>query len=320
MTPPPNKILVIGELNPDLIAIGLPTGPILGQEILAAGFRMVLGSASAIFACGMAKLGRTVTFVSKIGNDEFGRFCLESLEKHGISTSNVAQDSHSSTGVTVALSTGADRALVTYPGAVAELTIKDVDPDSFRGHAHLHMTSYFLQTGLQPDFGKIMNSARSAGLTTSFDPNADPSCSWQRDIWRVFDTTDIVFLNEIESQQLTGKGDPEAALAELCSVVPYVVIKLGAKGALAGNKDKKVFVPGFSVNAVDPTGAGDSFDAGFVHAFLAGREFRECLIMANACGALSTLQPGGTEGQASEDVVSEFLRDRQSLLELTGQR
>ena len=106
-------MLVIGELNPDLIALGLSGPPRVGHEILAADFQQVLGSASAIFACGVAKLGHPVRFVSKVGDDELGRFCLESLAHNGVPTDHITLDHLCRTGVTIALSTGADRALVT---------------------------------------------------------------------------------------------------------------------------------------------------------------------------------------------------------------
>ena len=79
-----NDIVVIGELNVDLIASGVRTGPVLGSEVLADDFNIALGSASAIFACGIARLGHSVSFVSRIGNDDFGHFCLESLVKRGV--------------------------------------------------------------------------------------------------------------------------------------------------------------------------------------------------------------------------------------------
>ena len=193
---------------------------------------------------------------------------------------------------------------------MADFKIRDIDRNLFRGQTHLHMTSYFLQTGLKPDFPEIMSWAKDAGLSVSFDPNADPSSRWRHEIWQVFEQTDILFLNETEAREFTGKDDPNRALVELSAAAPCVVIKLGARGALGGNRREKVFVPGFPVDAVDPTGAGDSFDAGFVHAYLSGKVLRDCLVVANASGALSTLKPGGTAGQASREMLTSFLRTR----------
>src|SRR5580700_6277375 len=120
-------VAVIGELNVDLVASGLTSAPVLGREVLAQDFQTVLGSASAIFACGAARLGHPVSFFSKVGNDEYGRFCLECLRKANISTENVRAVPTSKTGVTISLSTRSDRALVTVLGAISELSYKDLD-------------------------------------------------------------------------------------------------------------------------------------------------------------------------------------------------
>lgn len=116
-----NEIVVIGELNVDLIASGVSAGPVLGTEVLADDFTVTLGSASAIFSCGIARLGHSVTFVSRIGNDDFGHLCLESLAQRGIATDRIEIDVQSKTGVTVVVSTAEDRAMITFLGAIAEL-------------------------------------------------------------------------------------------------------------------------------------------------------------------------------------------------------
>src|SRR5580658_8239794 len=229
----PRPIAVIGELNVDLIASGLTSPPILGGEILAEDLQTVLGSASAIFACGAARLGHPVSFFSKVGDDEYGRFCLHCLKKAGISTKNVAAVPTSKTGVTISLSTRDDRALVTVLGAISELRHKDLDLQALRGHSHLHMTSFFLQTALRPSFPQILRQARKLGLTTSFDPNSDPTSSWGPDVWSVMDETTILFINQEEALHLTRKTNVREALKQLAERVPCVIIKLGPRGAIA---------------------------------------------------------------------------------------
>lgn len=301
------KVVVIGELNVDLIASGLANPPTLGHEILAADFQITLGSASAIFACGMSGLGHPVTFISQIGDDEFGEFCLRMLRRAGLQTDRVIKTSQLKTGVTLSLSTRRDRALVTYLGAIAELEREQIPLEVLDGHSHLHMTSYFLQQKLQPFFPQLFAEARQRGLTISFDPNADPALGWKEEIRAVIASTDILFVNESEAQQLTKRTDVNEALRALGADVPCVVIKLGAKGAAAIRGDEVEFVPGFQVDVVDTTGAGDSFAAGFVHGFLERRTLRECLELGNACGALSTLQAGGTAGQPDGAQLNQFL-------------
>jgi len=302
-----NEIVVIGELNVDLIASGLLETPVLGREILAADFTTTLGSASAIFASGAARLGRGVTFISRVGEDEFGRFCVDSLAAKNVSTEYIQIDRRSKTGVTMVLSTASDRALVTYLGAIGELSFDDVPLEIMDGHRHLHLTSYYLQTALQPDFPRLMRAARKSGLTTSFDPNSDPDQKRNENVLEVAGQTDILFVNEPEAKLLAGTDDVLEAGRKLNQRARTVVIKLGAKGSVGFEKGEIVSAGGFRVEAVDTTGAGDSFAAGFVHAFLDGRELKECLAIGNACGALSTSKPGGTDGQPSLAELDQFL-------------
>src|SRR5262249_1493677 len=147
---PNERVIVIGELNVDIVATGLVEQPILAGEILAEQITLELGSASAIFACGLARLGHEVTFISQVGNDLFGEFCLAQLRSIGISIRHVSRLPHIRTGVTLALSTRQDRALVTFPGAIETLNYKQLPATMFKGQRHLHMTSYFLQRALRP--------------------------------------------------------------------------------------------------------------------------------------------------------------------------
>ena len=307
---PPGKagaVAVIGELNVDLLVTGLTAVPKLGSETLAAAFETVLGSASAIFAAGVARLGRAVNFHSRVGNDDFGRFCLRALEARGIATGKVAVSDASRTGVTISLSTPSDRALVTYLGAIAELSYDDVPQSAFDGSSHLHLTSFFLQHRLRPSFARLFREARQRGLTTSFDPNSDPSESWTSEIWDVVREADIFFVNESEALALTGEASVQSAAARLAAEVPCAVIKLGAQGAIGATGKQIVTVPSFPISPLDTTGAGDSFAAGFVHAYLSGKNLEGCLTTGNACGAMSTLKAGGTAGQPSASELAAFL-------------
>ena len=303
-------VVVIGELNVDAVATGLTEAPRLGAEILAEDFQLTLGSASAIFASGVARLGHEVTFISKVGRDDFGDFCLAASRQVGVSTRHILRDTKDKTGITLALSTRKDRALVTYLGAISSLTYDDVRMSLLKGKSHLHMTSYFLQEGLRPSFPRIFEEARALGLTTSFDPNSDPTSSWGEEIWDVLAHTDIFFLNQTEALQLTGERDARGALKALGARVPCAVIKLGARGAMAIKDGGVTSAPGFKVDALDTTGAGGTFAAGFVSAFLRGQSLAECLRTGNACGALSTLKAGGTANQPDRSGLKRFLRAR----------
>jgi sugar/nucleoside kinase (ribokinase family) len=301
-------VVVIGELNVDLVATGLAGPPRLGAEIVAADFELTLGSASAIFACGVAKLGHSVTFISQVGRDDFGEFCLKALRAARVPTDNVLIDKRVKTGVTISLSTRTDRALVTYPGAIASFNYGQLKMAQLKGQRHLHMTSYFLQEGLRPSFPQIFREAKRTGLTTSFDPNSDPEQAWGGGINEVLAQTDVLFLNETEAREWTRARGVRRALKILGQAVPCAVIKLGRKGAVAIKDGEVVSAPGFKVEALDTTGAGDCFAAGFVSTYLRGRSLAECLRAGNACGALSTLKAGGTAGQPDARTLKAFLK------------
>jgi sugar/nucleoside kinase (ribokinase family) len=196
---------------------------------------------------------------------------------------------------------------VTYLGATAALSYDQISLSWLKGHSHLHMTSYFLQTRLRPSFPQILREARELGLSTSFDPNSDPSHIWGDSIREVFAYTDLLFLNETEALQLTRARNARAALQALGKEVPCAVIKLGARGALAVKDGEITSASGFKVEPTDTTGAGDSFAAGFVSSYLRGSSIPECLRVGNACGALSTQHAGGTAGQPTRQVLKRFL-------------
>ena len=302
------KILVIGELNIDIVATGLHSMPEMGAEILAENCELALGSASAIFATGMAKLGNHVTFLSQVGQDYLGDFCLRALKQSGVSTRYVTRKADERTGVTIALSGKRDRALVTFAGAVATLTADSIDEKIMARQDHLHLTSYYLQTGLRPSFGPLLQHAKSLGLTTSFDPNSDPNDKSDKNIDSVLKYTDVLFVNEREAMKLTRSKSLNSALKTLGAKVDCAVVKRGARGATAIQSEKIFNASGFKVRAIDTTGAGDSFDAGFVSAYLRQASLAECLRIANACGALSAMSAGGTAGQPTQHELQGFLR------------
>ncbi len=302
-----SRIVVAGELNVDLIASGLEFAPEFDRDTLAESFEMALGGASANFACGAARLGNDVTFVSKVGRDSFGDFCLKALRDLGLSTRDVRRDSEIRTGVSIAISTTRDRMFVTYLGTISRVEFDEIPWSRLKGYDHLHLTSYFLQDRLRPRVPELFDRARSMGLTTSFDPNDDPSKQWDASIRDVFSRTDVLFLNESEAASVTGETTTRAALRALGKLVPTAVVKLGRRGATAIEGGRVVRVPGFKVAAVDTTGAGDTFAAGFVTARLDGHPLEECLRRANACGALCAMMPGATANQPDRAALERFL-------------
>jgi len=214
------------------------------------------------------------------------------------------------TGVTVSITHPADRALVTYLGAIRALTGADVPDAVMAGLDHLHVSSFFFQEGLRPDLPDLFARARRAGHTTSLDTGFDPSGRWDGGLRATLRETDLFFPNQVELQALTGCADPAEGIRALDNGRTRVVAKLGKDGAMALDGGRVVHVPAYPVEAVDTTGAGDSFNAGFLHRSLQGAPLVECLRLGAACGALSTLGLGGTAAQPTLTEAEALVHSR----------
>jgi sugar/nucleoside kinase (ribokinase family) len=162
------RILVAGELNPDFVLSGYTAFPRPGQEVLVDNAALTSGSSSAICAVGLAKLGNAVSFAGLVGQDAWGEFCLHELKAAGADTSRVIQSPAVNTGITVSLTAKSDRALVTYPGAIAKFRGGDIDFDGLSEFQHLHISSYFLQSGLRRDCREVFAAARRKGITSTY--------------------------------------------------------------------------------------------------------------------------------------------------------
>jgi len=299
---PSFDLLVAGEINPDLILSG-DVAPAFGQvEKLVDSADLVIGSSSAIFACGAARLGLKVAFIGKCGDDVFGRFMLAEMSKRGVEIGNVIQVPGGSTGLSVILNRGVDRAILTHPGLIPALAAEDVPDSLLRQARHLHVASYFLQDALRPGLPRLFERARSLGLSTSLDTNYDPSEQW-RGFDELLAVTDVFLPNEAEACSLTREKTADLAATKLAARVETLAVKLGAQGALGVSKGQKVRAASIPVKVVDTVGAGDSFDAGFIYGYLHGWPLEKSLRVAAICGALSTRAAGGTAAQATLDEV-----------------
>jgi sugar/nucleoside kinase (ribokinase family) len=303
------KILIAGELNVDLVLQNPQAFPVLGRETLVEGLSLTVGSASAICASALAKLGDQVTFTGKVGRDAWGDLCLKSLRDLGIDCSSVKCDESLTTGITVSITWAKDRALLTYLGSIAALQASDVSNECLRRSGHLHVSSFFLQRALRPDLKSLLARAHEKGLTTSVDPGFDPDEAWGKDLIDTLNEVDVFLPNEVELAAISGRENRIDSLRSLANGRTLTVAKLGADGCIAMRDGEIVSVPAFPITPVDTTGAGDTFNAGFLHAWLSGVELQEAMRFAAACGALSTLGLGGTASQPTESQAREFIAE-----------
>ena len=306
---PQFDVTIAGELNLDLILYGLPAELREERELLAQRMMLTLGSSSAIVAHNLAALGCRVGFVSKIGDDPLGQIAVERLAAGGVDVSKVRRVSgETKTGLTVILQRDQRRSILTYPGTIFELGPKDLDFDYLADSRHFHLSSYYLQRGMTAHVGELFARLKSAELTISLDTNDDPDDTWQGGLLEVLRYVDVFLPNGRELKRIAGTDDFEAAVNAIAQRVPVLVVKMGERGAIAQRGTQRIESLAASVNFVDPVGAGDSFDAGFLSQYVRGADLETCLRWGNLAGAWSTTQPGGTEAFRDKEATMTFLR------------
>jgi sugar/nucleoside kinase (ribokinase family) len=304
-------VTIAGELNLDLILYGLPERLLPERELLADRMMLTLGSSSAIVAHNLAALGSRVGFQSRIGDDPLGRIALERLKQGKVDVGNVRIIAGATTtGLTVILHHESWRNILTYAGTIAELTWEDLDLNYLADSRHFHLSSYYLQRAMQPRVAELFQCMKSKGLTVSLDTNDDPDDKWEGGLSDVLKYVDVFLPNEREACKAAGTEDLEEAIGKLSKLVPLVVVKLGRQGALAQRGSERITSPSKEVVAIDTVGAGDSFDAGFLHQYIRGADLASCLAGGNIAGALSTTRPGGSEAFRDAEHRDKFIRER----------
>ena len=302
-------ILVVGEINPDIVISDPDPVPVFGEvERVVRSIQMTVGSSSAIFACGASRLELRVAFCGVVGDDVFGRFMLDEMAQRGIDVSACTVDPDLPTGATVILTSGIDRAILTAMGSIGALDIDAVPPALVERARHLHSACFYLQETSRARLPAFFAAARARGQTTSFDTNWDPIEQWVGGVADMLRVADVFFPNATEARRIAHVDDVEDAARTLAAMGsigrrdggPIIAVKLGAEGALACRVDGPVVrVTAMPIEPTDTTGAGDSFNAGFLRAWLDGGDLRGSLELGAVCGALSTRRNGGVDGQAT---------------------
>ncbi|HUC24775.1 MAG TPA: carbohydrate kinase family protein [Streptosporangiaceae bacterium] len=294
---PAFDLIVIGDCNPDVLVVGSDVTPAFGQEEkLVDSMSLVAGGSAAITAVAAARLGLRVALVAAIGADAAGDFMLGELASAGVDTGSMPLRAGTPTGMTVALSRGDDRAILTAPGTIGALTQADLPAALLARTRHVHVSSYFLlEQSLGPALAAALADARAGGATTSLDTNWDPAGAWGAEFFpEVLAQTDLLLPNEAEAERLAGVATLPEAVASLTKAVGRIVVKLGARGALYADGPRQYLATLPQLTPVDTTGAGDCFNAGLLTGLLRGLEPTEALALACATGALSTQGIGGS--------------------------
>jgi sugar/nucleoside kinase (ribokinase family) len=306
---PAFDVSVVGELNLDVILSGLPPNLVPEREHVAENLNITLGSSSAIFAHNLALLGNKVGFHSCIGDDPLGGICVDRLSASGVDVTGVRTLCGQTTGLTVILPRTKDRYILTYPGTMYSMTAKHLHLDHVFNAKHLHIASYFLLKGMSPDLPELFRQAKLLGLTTSLDTNDDPADLWSADLQALFPRLDVLLLNERELCKIAQNTNLDQAIESIAQRVSVLVVKRGSQGALARTGGNTFSAAPPVVEIIDSVGAGDSFDAGFIHAFIRGEDTEACLRFGNLAAALSVTRPGGTEAFRDHAYRQKFLQE-----------
>jgi sugar/nucleoside kinase (ribokinase family) len=301
-------VALVGETNIDLILHGLPAYLPEDRELLASGMSLSLGGSPAITAYNLAALGCSTGFITRFAGDTFASICTNHLAEVGI---DLSRSSHASnggaTGVSVLLQHPHSRRTLTYPGHDMILRWQDLDLDYLCSARHFHLSSYFLQEGLRPEMPRLLSHLRGAGLTTSLDPNDDPQNRWGEEFLQLLKFVDVLMPNEREVCAMMADDNFERAAALLAKRVPLLVVKQAGHGASAFFEGRRFKAPAIGVDIVDAIGAGDSFNAGFLHAYLRRLPLEECLRFGNLTGARSIMAAGGIEAFRDAEKLEAFL-------------
>ncbi|MGP8251911.1 MAG: carbohydrate kinase family protein [Terracidiphilus sp.] len=301
-------VTLVGDANLDLILYGLPEELTPELELLASDMQIHLGGSAAITAHNLAALGNATGLITATTGDQFGNLCHAELRRSGVDLSACVPLEGTRTGVTVLLQNRDFRRMLTYPGGTFHLGFERLDLGYLADARHFHMASYYLQRSLTPRISELFAELKKAGLTISLDSNDDPDQTCDRGVLEALRYVDILMPNEREVCQLAKEADLNRAIAMLTQLVPLLVVKRGAAGASAHTATRSWHVPSRPVDVVDAVGAGDSFNAGFIHAWLRDWPIQQALAYGNFVGGWSTGSPGGTSAFRGAEKIQALER------------
>lgn len=289
-------VLVAGDLFVDLVMSGFaawPPSP--GQEVFAERFYKEAGGGASITACGLAKLGVKAGVLGVVGEID-GQWVLDRLRSNQVNTSLIEQSAQEPTAVSVSVSSATERTFLTYMGANRELPAtlgRCASRGGFAKARHVHLAS-------APEPAEAQNLFRAIaeqGCTLSVDVGWHPEWLSDRRCKEALRDVSIFLPNEREAALMTGETEPRLILEAFRDMkIKRVALKLGSLGSALLYDGEILFCASIPVQAVDVTGAGDCFDAGFLFAWLRGDDPQNCLKAGTVCGALSTRSMGGIAG------------------------
>ena len=278
------KLLCAGEAFEDLIFVGLDRIPGPGEEVKTDTFEATVGGGAVITAVAAARLGMKVDLLSALGPAAVKR-----LRQERVRVTNLIRPGEKH-AITAAISTTDDRAFVTFNGVNAKLEGRLARAITKVTANHVHLCFYPHDCG---HWTRIVTRLRKRGVTTSWDFGWNEPLTSDRGLIDLIDALDFVFVNELEARLYTGEATLAGALTHWRQRNAIVIVKQGESGAMWVAPNGDIHVPAPRVDVVDTTGAGDSFNAGFLVAWMRGKTPVECVTAGNKVGAASTQRAGG---------------------------
>ena len=283
-------IVIPGHYFCDVIFTHMRDFPLLGTEIYSEGVKVVPGGGALNTATGLRRLGVNVGWVGVLGTDFFSQYVKGYIQQEKLDTSLVEQLDTPLERVTVALSYPSDRAFITYaqkPPDIIAMVRTALKKANFK---HLHFPSLTVHD----DMPELLKLCKAKGIRVSMD------CQHREEklelplVQAILSQVDIFMPNALEARRITGESELSAAVNRLSKITTGIVVKNGAEGALAHFGTIGFHSSAFEVTPLDTTGAGDTFNAGFLAAYLQNLPIKTCLRWGNYCGAQSTLGYGAS--------------------------
>lgn len=286
-------VAVVGEIYVDHVFTGFGQWPKPGEEVFTNEYVQEIGGGAAITACALGQLGRSVGVFGVIGKQEM-QWVRERLSAFHVDCRGL-HSSDTGTGVTVSVSTHADRSFFTYVGAnsgLEEYLSEGAMLRILRSARHVHLAF----PASAPLAAVLLDTLQGAGCTTSLD--VGHQVRWLLDPANRTTCSRVDFLlpNEEESRIICGGSARDYLAFSAIHHWPSGVVKMGARGAIMRGTTGNIAVPAPAVGAIDSTGAGDAFNAGFIDGLLDKEAGEQCLRRACICGGLSTRAAGALKG------------------------
>ncbi len=262
----------------------------------------------------MARLGKKTALATKIGDDAFGHVVYKIVEQSGVNMRYVKLDPSLQTAISVVLiNRKGDRSFLFLPGSIRELALEDIDPAAVRQARHVNLGSFFAHPKMDRQGAlELFKMAKENGATTSADATHDSYGTGFDGIKPSLKYLDYFIPSFAEGKYLTGESEPERiadAIVREADGDITVVIKMGEDGCFIKSRGKGRRVPSFKTTAVDTTGAGDNFVAGFLTGVSSGWELEECAEFANAVAGFSVRRLGATSPDMSMEAIREFIKN-----------